>query len=176
MTQRTCPERSRRVALRQGGTLYYLHADHLGSASLATTAGGAEVLGSRTGYYPYGGVRYGGTGLPTDRTFTGQQALPSAGGLMYYGARFYDSALGRFISADTIVPQPGNPQAWNRYAYVYNNPLKFKDPSGHAPPGPLIDGECTSTSCRRSSPRPPRSTSTPPTRRSAAPSTAPTVH
>jgi len=52
---------------------------------------------------------------------------------MYYGARYYDAALGRFISADTIVPNPYNPQALNRYSYVYNNPLRYKDPSGKAP-------------------------------------------
>jgi hypothetical protein len=40
--------------------------------------------------------------------------------------------IGRFIQPDTIVPQPGNPQALNRYAYVLNNPLKYTDPSGHA--------------------------------------------
>jgi hypothetical protein len=39
--------------------------------------------------------------------------------------------LGRFLSADTIVPSPGNPQALNRYAYTQNNPLKYTDPSGH---------------------------------------------
>jgi hypothetical protein len=39
--------------------------------------------------------------------------------------------LGRFISSDTIVPEPGNSQSFNRYAYVYNNPLKYTDPSGH---------------------------------------------
>jgi len=47
------------------------------------------------------------------------------------GARWYDPALGRFIQADTIVPQPGNPLAWDRYAYGFNNPLYFIDPSGH---------------------------------------------
>ena len=51
--------------------------------------------------------------------------------LMYYGARYYDPALGRFISADPIVPQPGNPQAWNRYSYVLNNPLRYVDPTGY---------------------------------------------
>jgi hypothetical protein len=35
------------------------------------------------------------------------------------------------VQADTLVPEPGNPQALNRYAYVYNNPLKYTDPSGH---------------------------------------------
>jgi len=40
-----------------------------------------------------------------------------------YRARYYHPALGRFISADPLVPEPGNPQALNRYAYVNNNPL-----------------------------------------------------
>ena len=35
------------------------------------------------------------------------------------------------MQADTLVPEPGNPQALNRYAYVNNNPLKYTDPSGH---------------------------------------------
>jgi len=47
------------------------------------------------------------------------------------GAREYDPSLGRWLSADTIVPDPANPQSLNRYAYVYNNPCKYTDPSGH---------------------------------------------
>lgn len=35
------------------------------------------------------------------------------------------------MSADTIVPDPENPASYNRYSYVYNNPLKYTDPSGH---------------------------------------------
>ena len=50
---------------------------------------------------------------------------------MHYGARFYSPRLGRFIQPDTIVPEPGNPQALNRYAYVNNNPLRYTDPTGH---------------------------------------------
>ena len=38
--------------------------------------------------------------------------------------------IGRFVSADTVVPDFGNPQALNRYAYTLNNPLRFTDPSG----------------------------------------------
>jgi RHS repeat-associated protein len=68
--------------------------------------------------------------VPTDRLFTGQR-FDGTIGLYDYGARFYDPALGRFISADPIVPKPGNPQALNRYSYVYNNPLRYTDPSGH---------------------------------------------
>jgi len=44
-----------------------------------------------------------------------------------------NTQLGRFVSADTIVPEAGNPQDFNRYAYVRNNPLNYRDPSGHAP-------------------------------------------
>jgi hypothetical protein len=43
----------------------------------------------------------------------------------------YSSALGRFVSADTIVPEPKNPQSLNRYTYANNSPVKFNDPSGH---------------------------------------------
>ena len=53
------------------------------------------------------------------------------GSLMDYVARGYSPALGRFISADTIVPGAGIPQALNRYAYVLGNVLKLIDPTGH---------------------------------------------
>ena len=39
--------------------------------------------------------------------------------------------IGRFASADTIVPDPVNPQSLNRYSYVNNNPLLYIDPFGH---------------------------------------------
>jgi hypothetical protein len=52
---------------------------------------------------------------------------------MQFGARFYLPKLGRFTSADTIVPNFANPQSLNRYAFVLNNPLRFTDPSGHDP-------------------------------------------
>jgi len=119
-----------RIAMRKAGVVYYLHGDHLGSASLATDASGAKVSEMR--YTPYGEVRPGleGTGLPTDRRFTGQRREAGLG-LYDYGARYYDPALGRFIQADTMVPSPANPQSLNRYAYVLNNPLRYTDPSGH---------------------------------------------
>jgi RHS repeat-associated protein len=52
-------------------------------------------------------------------------------GLYYYNARYYDPNIGRFISPDTIIPQPFNPQSLNRYSYCLNNPLKYIDPTGH---------------------------------------------
>jgi RHS repeat-associated protein len=78
-------------------------------------------------YLPFGETRSGSVGI--DQKFTGQR-LDSTG-LYYYGARYYDPAIGRFISADTIVPNSANPQSLNRYSYCLNNPLKYVDPSGH---------------------------------------------
>jgi RHS repeat-associated protein len=53
-------------------------------------------------------------------------------GLMDYNARMYDPYLGRFTSADSIVPQAvQGVQAWDRYAYVNNNPVNHNDPTGH---------------------------------------------
>lgn len=50
-----------------------------------------------------------------------------------YNARFYDSELGRFAQADSIVPDPYNPLDWDRYSYVRNNPINNSDPTGHRP-------------------------------------------
>ncbi|HQL01413.1 MAG TPA: RHS repeat-associated core domain-containing protein [Smithellaceae bacterium] len=47
------------------------------------------------------------------------------------GERLYDPVIGRFISADSIVPYPFNPQSLNRYSYCRNNPMIYVDPSGH---------------------------------------------
>jgi hypothetical protein len=46
-------------------------------------------------------------------------------------ARYYLPEIGRFISADTIVPEPENPQSYNRYSYVNNSPTNYLDPTGH---------------------------------------------
>jgi RHS repeat-associated protein len=73
-------------------------------------------------------------------TFTGQYsymddpttaAVTEGFGLMFYNARWYDPALGRFTQADSIIPQGQGVQAWDRYAYANNNPLRYTDPSGH---------------------------------------------
>ncbi len=110
----------------------------LGSTSTVTNESG--VCTSQQAYYPYGAIRPitptppCGDTVPTDFGFTGQRRDASAG-LMYYGARYYDAGLGRFVSADTIVPSAGNPQSLNRYSYVLNNPVKYVDPSGYCPFG-----------------------------------------
>jgi len=136
-----------RMAVRVGGALYFLHGDHLGSATLTTDGGGNWVGEAR--YAPYGEMRrdYPRGVIPTDRLYTGQRQ--ETFGLYDYRARYYHPALGRFISADPLVPEPGNPQALNRYAYVTNNPLRYTDPSGHfawfvaVPVGALIGAGVT---------------------------------
>ena len=113
-----------------GGTLYFLHGDHLGSATLTTDGSGQRVGEAR--YRPYSEMRpgYPVGAMVTDRLYTGQRPDGDTG-LLYYGARYYDPALMRFVQADTLVPDPANPQSLNRYAYVLNNPLKYTDPTGY---------------------------------------------
>jgi hypothetical protein len=50
---------------------------------------------------------------------------------MDYRARFYHPVLARFIQPDSLIPDPSNPQAFNRYSYVNNSPINYTDPSGH---------------------------------------------
>jgi RHS repeat-associated protein len=84
---------------------------------------------------PFGGTRWESGATPTDFQFTGQRK-ESGFGLYDFNARYYDPTIGRFVSADTMVPGAGNPQALNRYSYVFNNPLRYVDPSGHDPLDP----------------------------------------
>ena len=130
---------STRVAMRQGSSVYYLNGDHLGSASLTTDYQGNKLGDLR--YMPYGETRYVWGSTPTDRRFTGQREEAALGSLYDYGARFYSPYLNRFISPDTIVPSPGNPQALNRYTYVLNSPVNYTDPTGHCVPGEDCPGD-----------------------------------
>ncbi len=118
-----------RIAMRQNeGAVKWLLGDHLGSTSLVYD--GSQTI--RQGYKAWGERRFilGGEELPTTFRYTGQREEASIG-LYYYGARWYDPVLGRFAQADTIIPETATPQAWDRYSYVYNNPIRYKDPNGH---------------------------------------------
>ena len=64
---------------------------------------------------------------------TGQvRETPSVTGLYFYNARYYDGDIGRFVTADNVIDGQYDTQGWNRYAYVKNNPVLYKDPSGNA--------------------------------------------
>jgi RHS repeat-associated protein len=67
----------------------------------------------------------------TEHHFTGKERDAESGN-DYFGARYYGSSMGRFLSPDPMLNSghPSNPQSWNRYAYVFNNPLRNTDPTG----------------------------------------------
>ena len=113
----------------------YVTTDHLGSTRLVTDQNGAVI--ARHDYAPFGEEvtgRGAGWGPGTDnihQKFTGQERDTETG-MDFFQARYYGSALGRFTSPDpwNAGADPMNPQSWNMYAYVNNNPLNSTDPSG----------------------------------------------
>jgi RHS repeat-associated protein len=144
------------------GQVYYLHGDHLGSVSMVTgnntanltkLATDSRIVGV-TRYKPWGEERAFSAALagvtPTDFRFTGQRrsspGTSYVGALMDYNARHYDPVTGRFVSADSIVPDPTNPQSFNRFTYVSNNPSVRVDPSGHGDCNVHVEDECIAES------------------------------
>ena len=145
-----CSAGVRKYTIPQSMTLEYFLGDHLGSTSITTDNTGAKASEMRYEPCPYrvlreGEIRYAWTSgqsttpaykLPV-YSFTGQRSYmddPSTSGmegfgLMDYNARMYDPQVGRFTSADTVVP--GGVQGFDRYAYTFNNPVNYVDPSGH---------------------------------------------
>ncbi len=124
--------------------LVYVFADHastgsaqaLGSASILVDESGNPIPNSAARYYPFGDWRTEPTADETSRWYTGHvhnNLSRNDLGLIYMNARFYLPGLGRFVSADTIVPDAANPQSLNRYTYVFNQPTNLTDPSGHCP-------------------------------------------
>jgi RHS repeat-associated protein len=119
-----------------GNTQFY-HTDHLGSASVITDPAGERK--QRIEYDPFGTIRemadYDATFPNVSYTFTDQEE-DSELGLYNFKARLYDPLIGRFVSPDTLIPDPENLQAMNRYSYCQNNPLIYTDPTGHDLFGP----------------------------------------
>ena len=110
----------------------YFHTDHLGSSSVITDESGSVTR--QYEYKPFGEIAQERIFNPDSEApnffYTGKR-LDKDTGLYYYGARYYDPVLGRFIQPDTIVPDPFNPQSLNRYSYTDNNPINYTDPTGH---------------------------------------------
>jgi RHS repeat-associated protein len=109
---------------------YFYHRNHVNSSSVITDAFGSEA--TRYVYLPFGEISQPNSAgnATVTRRFTGQE-LDEETGLYYFGARYYDAALGRFISADPFVPDATDAQLFNRYSYVRNNPIVYVDPTGH---------------------------------------------
>ncbi len=119
---------TQRVAKIDSAGTNYHHTDHLGSSSIITNSSGAKV--EDIYYYPYGEIKTDSGTLNVRHKFTDQE-WDAETGLYYYGARYYDPRLARFISADTIVPEPFYPQSLNRYAYTINNPVILRELDGN---------------------------------------------
>ena len=111
---------------------YYYHEDNLNSSTTLSSGGTTGTQIEVDAYYPFGRVQTASpqASFKVSRQFTGQVKDDDTG-LYYYNGRYYDPLLGRFIQADTTIPDMGNPQSYNRYSYCLNNPLKYTDPSGH---------------------------------------------
>jgi RHS repeat-associated protein len=115
------------LVARRDATLSFVHADVRGSTRLLTSASGSVL--HRYDYDAFGKELTAGT--KNDRRYIGQRADDETG-LLYLNARYYDANIGRFVSADTIVPSLSNPQNLNRYAYSVNDPINLSDPAGHS--------------------------------------------
>jgi len=113
-------------------TYFYLP-DHLGSASIVTDAKGAVV--EQSVFYPYGKDRARSGSFASEYRFTGKE-LDGETGLHYFGARYYDSGTGRFVSVDPLLSLSFNGGGESKnspspaYLYAGYNPIRFTDSSG----------------------------------------------
>jgi RHS repeat-associated protein len=121
----------RRVARRKSpsGEVNYYFGDQLGSSRVVTN--GTGTILDDSDYYPFGGERSVLSSSGNNYKFTGKER-DAESGLDYFGARYMSSGLGRFLAVDpsgASIFKP-NPQTWNRYSYVLNQPLALRDPNG----------------------------------------------
>src|SRR5207302_11228449 len=112
----------------------FFHRDSLGTPETISSPQGAVV--EKLKYEPFGQRRYASAltlpaSLPSSHSdaFTGHEADDEFG-LINMRGRMYDSATGRFLTADPFVQAPLFSQSFNRYSYTFNNPINFVDPSG----------------------------------------------
>ncbi|GAA3758343.1 RHS repeat-associated core domain-containing protein [Plantactinospora mayteni] len=114
------------VAVRTPAGLTWVATDLHGTADLAIDAASLAVTVRR--HLPFGAPRGATPTWPDERGFVGGQRDASTG-LTHLGAREYDPAIGRFISADPVTDVE-DPQQLQGYAYAENNPTSFSDPDG----------------------------------------------
>jgi len=118
---------NRIVSVESTGNAYYYHQDHLGSSNIVTDQAGNRV--QLLEYTPFGTTWVNQGQDLAKFKFTGKELDKT--GLYYFGARYYEPEIGRFIQPDSYVQDPSDPQSFNRYSYCRNNPLTYTDPSGN---------------------------------------------
>lgn len=111
----------------------YYHLDATGSPVAATNSSGTLLWRER--YYPYGERLKTDTAAAasTNRVWYTQHVEDNDAGLIYFGARWYNPQIGRFMSMDPVGVDLNNVHSFNRYAYANNNPYKYTDPDGRLP-------------------------------------------
>jgi RHS repeat-associated protein len=119
----------------------HFYNDIAGSPQMAVDADSGQVLWKET-YKPYGERINSSPASATGRGknelyFHGKQVESLEGGvkLQYFGARYYDPSIGRFMGVDPLGFDEKNVHSFNRFAFANNNPYKYHDPTGKA-------GEC----------------------------------
>ncbi|MEJ2147547.1 MAG: RHS repeat-associated core domain-containing protein, partial [Acidobacteriota bacterium] len=105
-----------------GGTTWFFATNHLGTIAARMNVKLMETYR----YLPYG-ERYAGTQTP--HQYTGKER-DNESNLDYFGARYYASAHGRWMSVDPEIHYPFDPQSLNRYSYVRSDPIGKIDVSG----------------------------------------------
>ena len=108
---------------------YYLLTDNVGSVTHIVSGEGGTKF--EAGYEAWGRQHVTKNDIGFFRGYGGHEML-SKYRLVNMDGRLYDYALGRFLSPDNYVQEPGNSQNFNRYSYCLNNPLKYTDPDGES--------------------------------------------
>lgn len=117
------------IVIRQDGKFksYQAFTDNLGSMLSVHDGNGAKCFEAAYDAWGRQTVKVNTIGL--HRGYCGHEMLPEFD-IINMNGRLYDPVLGRFLSPDNFVQEPGNSQNFNRYSYCLNNPLKYIDPSG----------------------------------------------
>ena len=124
------------VVISSGNPYYYL-SDQIGSTSVVSSGDG-KAISWEADYFPYGGVQIITNNLTNPYRFAGYENDTETG-YNYAVFRYQSPNLGRFFSPDRIAGAAENPQSWNRYGYVLNNPVGLVDPLGLDAQGPCTE-------------------------------------